>query len=194
MKNILFLIIGSFLPLALLARFAEANSMAQPQIGQPQKGTSQVQGLASFSLPSGTITENDMPKIKAIIPEVLTKINESIKPGGKKVDYQTIKSGIIAFQDWLKGQGCISQASTTYDIENTDKYYDNIFITHPGQLPFDITFNMDGGVKRPYRLLIFASTAELFSFASLVENKSIGGVPVPKSWPKDTLSYWENKL
>ena len=105
------------------------------------------------------------------------------KSAGKRADYQTIKSSILTFQDWLKRQGCISQASTTYDLEATDKYSDNIFFTYPGQLPFDIVFNMGRDMKKPYRLLIFVSTVDLFNFASLVENKSIGGVPALKNWP-----------
>ena len=126
--------------------------------------------------------------------EVLVKISESMKSTGKKADYQTLKSGILSFHDWLKQQGCINKASTTYDIESTDKWGDSIFYTFPGQLPFDIVFNMGGDVKKPYRLLIFVSQVDLLKFASLVENKSINGVPAIKSWPKDVESYWENKL
>jgi hypothetical protein len=191
MKNTLFMLISSFLPLGLLNLFAESNStLAQPQRGS---GSSLSQGLEAYSLPAGTITGNDMPRIKAVIQQVLGKISESEKSAGKRADYQTIKSGIFAFQDWLKRQGCISQASTTYDIETIDKYSENIFITYPGQLPFDIVFNMEGGMKKLYRLLMFVTTVDLFSFASLVENKSSSGVPVPKSWPKDVLSYWTDR-
>jgi hypothetical protein len=145
------------------------------------------------SLPSGTITASDLPGIKTQIQQVLDKISGSIKSTGKRADYLAIKSGILTLQDWLKRQGCISQVSTTYDIEATDKYSDNIFLSYPGQLPFDIVFNMEGDVKKPYRLLIFVTTVDLFNFASLAENRSALGVPVPKSWPKDTLSYWENR-
>lgn len=199
MENLLFMIMSSFLPLALLNLFAERISslgqpqMGPPQMGQQQRGASLSQGLKGYLLPTGTITQNDMPKIKTIIEQVLFNISESIKTAGERADYQTIKSGLLAFQDWLKAQGCVSQASTTYDIETTDNYSENIFITHPGQLPFDIVFDMEGGIERLYRLLIFVTTADLFNFGSLVENKSVGRVPVPENWPKDSWSYWEDR-
>jgi hypothetical protein len=195
MKNTLFMVISSFLPFAAFRLFAQANSsMAQPQPGQPQRESSLSQSLEAFSLPSGTVTENDMPKIKKVMEQVLSKISESMKSAGKRADYQTIKSGILTFQDWLKRQVCVSQLSTTYNIESTDKYSDSIFMTHPGQLPFDIVFNMEGGIKKPYRMMMFVDAFDLFNFGMLVENRSINGVPVPKSWPKDSMSYWENKL
>ena len=117
----------------------------------------------------------------------MNKINESGRSSGKRADDQTIKSGMLTFQDWLKRQGCISQASTTYDLEAADKYSDNIFFTYPGQLPFDIVFRMEGDMKKPYRLLIFVTRVDLFNFASLVENKSINGVPALKNWPSSYL-------
>lgn len=188
MENTLFVIIASFLPLSLLSLFAEGNSsMAQPQQGQPQRGDSSSQGLETCSLPAGTITEKDMPQIKTVIQQVLGRISESKKPAGKRADNQTIRSGILAFQGWLKRQGCISQASTSYDIEATDKYSDNIFFTYPGQLPFDIVFKMEGDIKRHYRLLIFVTAVDLFNLASLVENKSVNGVPALKNWPSSYL-------
>lgn len=191
MKNTLFMIISSFLPLTVLNLFAESNSaLAQPQKGQPQIGSSLSQGLEAYSLPAGTITENDIPKIKTVVQQVLSKISESKKSAGKKADYQTIKAGILTFQDWLKRQGCISQASTTYDIEATEKYADNIFFPYPGQLPFDIVFKTGGDMKKPYRLLVFVTRVDLFNIASLVENKTIGGVPALKNWP---LSYLEKR-
>jgi hypothetical protein len=199
MENLFFIIISSFLPLTLLHLFAERDSsmgppqMGFPQMGQRQRGASLSQGLKAYSLPAGAIAENDMPQIKTIIQQVLGNISESMKTAGQRADNQTIKSGILAFQDWLKAQGCVSQASTTYDIETADRYSENIFITYPGQLPFDIVFKMDGDVQKPYRLLIFVTPADLFNFASLVENKSIGGVPVPESWPKDSWSYWDDR-
>ena len=193
MENLFFIII-SFMPLALLHLFAERNSaMGPPQMGQLQRGPSLSQNLKAYSLPKGTITQNDMPKIKTIIQQALGNIGESIKTAGQRADNQTIKSGILAFQDWLKAQGCVSQASTTFDIESADNYSENIFMTYPGQLPFDIDFKMEGSAQKPYRLLIFVTTVDLFTFASLVENKSIGGVPVPESWPKDTWSYWRDR-
>ncbi len=193
MEITLFVIISSFLPLALLNLFAESNSsmaqpqQGQPQMGQPQRGTSPTQGLEAYSLPTGTITENDIPKIKTVIEQILGKISESKKSAGKRADNQAIRSGIITFQEWLKRQGCISQVSTNYDIETTDKYSDNIFFTYPGQLPFDIVFNMAGDIKKPYRLLIFITRADLLNLASLVENTSINGVPALKNWPSSYL-------
>jgi hypothetical protein len=198
MENLFFIIISSFLPLILLTLFAERNSSTaqppegQPQMGQPQRGSS-LSSLKAYSLPAGPITENDMPKIKTLIQQVLGKISEPVKSSGNRADNQTIKSYILLFLDWLNAQGCISQASTTYDIEKSDRYSDNIFITHPGQLPFDIDFKMEGDIGKPYRLLIFVTTVHLFEFASLVENKSIGGVPVPENWPKEAWSYWDER-
>jgi hypothetical protein len=200
MKNSVFIIISSFLPLAVLKLFAQSNStmaqpqqgqpqMVQPQMGQPQRGSSPDQGLEAFSLPSRPITEDDIPKIKSTIQQVLDKLSESKKSAEKRSDYQTIKTGILSFQDWLKKQGCISQASTTYDLEASDKYSENIFVPSPGQLPFDIIFNM-GEVKKQHRLMIFVSTIEFLRFGSLVENKSIGGVPALKNWPS---SYMETR-
>ncbi|MDB9822939.1 hypothetical protein OAC89_04485 [Deltaproteobacteria bacterium] len=192
MKNSFFMIISFFLPLTLLNLFAEENSsLAQPQQGQPQRGSSLSQGLEAYSLPTGTITENDVPGIKTVIEQVLNKISEPVKSAGKKADYQTIKSSILTFQDWLKAHGCVSQASTTYDIENTDRYSEHIFFTYPGQLPFDIIFNMGEDMKKPYRLLIFIDQADLFNFGSLIENKTIDGVPAMKNWPSD---YLEKRL
>ena len=194
MENSFFIIISAFLPLALLHLFAERNSsIGPPQMGQQQRGLSSNQSLKSYSLPTETITQNDMPQIKAIIEQVLGKISESMQFAGDRADYQAIKSGILAFQDWLKLQGCVSRASATYDIETIDNYPENIFITHPGQLPFDIVFKMEGDIEKPYRLLIFVTTVDLFNFGSLVENKSVGAVPVPANWPKDSWSYWEDR-
>jgi hypothetical protein len=199
MENLFFIIISSFLPLSLLTLFAESNSsMAQPPVGQPQTGQPQrgssLSSLKAYSLSTGPITENDMPKIKTLIQQVLSKISEPVKSSGTRADNQTIKSCILLFLDWLNAQGCVSRASTTYDIEKSDRYSDNIFLSHPGQLPFDITFKMEGKIEKPYRLLIFVTTVHLFEFASLVGNKSIGGVPVPKTWPKDAWSYWDEHL
>jgi len=165
--------------------------MGQGQMGQ-QRGSSSIESLKAYSLPTGTVTQNDMPQIKIIIEQVLDKISK-MNMAGDRVDYQTVKSSIFTFQDWLKAQGCVSQASTAYDIEATDKYSENIFITFPGQLPFDIDFKMEGDTTKPYRLMIFVTRADLFNFGSLVENKSLNGVPVPENWPKDTWSYWRDR-
>jgi hypothetical protein len=201
-KNSLLMIMSSFLPLAALKLFAQNNSsMAQPQPGQPQQrqpqrdqsqgGASPGQGLGTFTLPSGQITENDIPKIKITIQQMLEKLSESKKSAGKRSDNQTIKSGILSFQDWLRQQGCISQASSTYDLEAEDKYSDNIFITSPGQLPIDIVFKMGGGTKQ-YRMLLFVSPVDFLRFGSLVENR-LEKVPVPQNWPKNYMPYFENR-
>jgi hypothetical protein len=163
------------------------QQMGSPQMGRPQMGASSGQELEAFSLPKGTITENDIPQIKTVIQQALDKLSESRKTAGKRSDNQAIKSGILAFQDWLKKQGCVVQASTTYDIEATERYSENIFVSYPGQLPFDVVFKMSGESKKQYRLLIFVTAVDLFSFASLVENKSIGGVPALKNWPSSYL-------
>jgi len=184
MKNIFFMIISSFLPLTLLNLFAEANPSAQPQREAPAG-----KGLESYSLPSGNITEDDIPRIKTVIQQVLNKISESRKSSKKRSDYQAIKSGILTFQDWLKVQGCVNRASSPYDLEATDKYPENIFVPYPGQLPLDIVFKMERDMKQ-YRLMIFVSAVDFLDFGSLVENKSIGGVPALKNWPS---SYMETR-
>jgi len=184
------MIISSFLPLAVLKLFAQSNSsMAQPPI-QPQGGASHVQGLGVFSLPSGPITENDLPQIRTVIQQALDKLSESKKSAGKISDNQTIRTGILTFQNWLQQQACVNQASTTYDLEAIDKYSENIFVPSPGQLPFDIVFKIAGDVKKQHRLMIFVSAVDFLKFGSLVENKSIGGVPALKNWPS---SYMETR-
>ena len=191
MENALFMIISSFLPLILLSLFAERNF----SMGPPQRDVS-LSSLKAFSLPPGPITENDIPNIKTLIQQVLGKISEPVKMSGNRADNQTIKSNILTFQEWLKAQECVSQASPQafYDIEAPDRYSDNIFMTYPGQLPFDIVFKMEGDIEKPYRLLMFVTPVHLFEFASLVENKSIGGVPVPPNWPLDAWSYWDERM
>jgi hypothetical protein len=204
MKNSFLVRVGSFFGVTRLNLLAEGGSrMGQPQGGQRQMGspqmrglqmgTSSSQGLEAFSLPKGAIAESDIPQIKTIIQQALDKLSQSKKSSGKRADNESLKSGILAFQDWLRRQGCISQASSTYNLEATDKYSDNIFITFPGQLPFDIIFKMGEGKTKQYRILLFISPADFLSFGSLVENKSLGGVPVPPNWPKDTSSYWKDR-
>ena len=144
-------------------------------------------------MPSGPISDKDIPQIKTVIVRALNEINGSIKASGQKVDYETIKSGILGFQKWIKQQGCVSQASSRYDIESTEKYPTQIFVTYPGTLAFDINFKMSGSNKNPYRLLLFVSKVDLFAMASLVENKSLAGVPVPKGWPKNPWSFWTER-
>ena len=163
------------------------------QRGQGQNTPDLVQKLSKYVLPSKAIGDSDLPGIKTTIDGVCKEINASIKAAGQKVDYEVIKSGILDFQSWLKRQGCVRQASTRYDIESTEKYTDQIFFTYPGTLAFDIDFKMAGNTKKPYRLLLFVSKADLFNVASLVENSTIDGVPVPKDWPNNTWPYWNER-
>lgn len=163
------------------------------QRGQGQNTPDLAQKLSKYVLPSKAIGDSDLPGIKTMIDGVCKEINASIKAAGQKVDYEVIKSGILDFQSWLKRQGCVRQASTRYDIESTEKYTDQIFFTYPGTLAFDIDFKMAGNTKKPYRLLLFVTKADLFNVASLVENSTIDGVPVPKDWPNNTWSYFNER-
>jgi hypothetical protein len=163
------------------------------QRGQGQNTPDPAQKLSKYVLPSKAIGDSDLPGIKTMIDGVCKEINASIKAAGQKVDYEVIKSGILDFQSWLKRQGCVRQASTRYDIESTEKYTDQIFFTYPGTLAFDIDFKMAGNTKKPYRLLLFVTKADLFKVASLVENSTIDGIPVPKDWPNNTWSYWNER-
>ena len=187
MKRRFFMIISSLFLLTGSNLFRRNNSLtAQPQRSLPQREPSLIQELEAYSLPVGPITENDMPRIKTVLKQVLNKMSESMKSSGQagnRSELQPIKSGILIFQDWLNRQECINQAYASYDVEATDEYSEHIFMTYPGQLPFDIVFNMGGEMKKQYRLLIFVSTVDLFDFASLIENKTMLGVPVPKNWP-----------
>jgi hypothetical protein len=163
------------------------------QRGQGQNTPDLAQKLSKYVLPSKAIGDSDLPGIKTTIDGACKEINASIKAAGQKVDYEVIKSGILDFQSWLKRQGCVRQASTRYDIESTEKYTDQIFFTYPGTLAFDIDFKMAGNTKKPYRLLLFVTKADLFKVASLVENSTIDGIPVPKDWPNNTWSYWNER-
>jgi len=149
--------------------------------------------LAKIALPSGPVTDKDMAGVKAVIDQICSEISTSIKSAGRKVNYDTIKSGLLGFQDWLKKQGCVAQASTRYAIESTDKYDAQIFETYPGTIGFDVAFKQTGNAKKLYRLLLFVTTADLFSFGSLEENRTTAGIPVPKGWPKNPWSYWTDR-
>jgi len=152
------------------------------------------QKLAKYVLPSRPVTDSDMPGIKAMIDAVCGEISTSIKSAGQKVDDEAIKSGVLGFQDWLKKQGCVTQVTSPYDVDSADKYAGEIFATYPGMLPFHFEFKMAGNVTKPYRLLLFITKVDMFSLASLVENKTINGVPVPKDWPENPWTYWNNRL
>jgi hypothetical protein len=134
-----------------------------------------------------------MPGVQARMAEVLLKISGSATEGGKRADYQTIRSNLLIFQDWLKAQECVSDVSTSYDIENTGLYDEGIFIPHPGQLPFDIVFKTDGGKDEAWRLLLFVTTYDLFNFGSLVRNNAKEAVFIPERWPEDAPAFWESR-
>ena len=188
MKDLIFTAVSTFLPLTLLHLLSEGTPlMAQPGQGQPQGAASPGQGLGAYSLPPGQITEKDIPRIKTVMQDVLKTLSESNKSGKKRSDYQDIRSGILSFQQWLKQQGCVSRASTTYDLDATDRYAENIFVPYPGQLPFDIVFRMGGDTERQYRLMIFVSTVDFLDFGSLVENKSVAGVAALGNWPSSYM-------
>jgi hypothetical protein len=171
--------------------------MAQPLIdpsrmaGPRSQNEALSQKLASSALPAGRVRESDIPRIQSTIEKALKKISDSLKstgPDGSNADLDTVKSGILAFMDWLNRQGCVSKAGTTYDVEATDTYAESIFAVYPGQLPFDIVFNMQGDVNPQYRLLIFVSRLDFLSFGNLMKNTSLAGIPVPENWPGGYLS------
>ena len=171
-----------------------------PQGGAPMGQRQQAQAapplaqrLAKVALPSGPVADKDMAGIKAVIDQVCAEISTSIKAAGQKVDYEAIKRGLLGFQEWMKKQGCVSQASTRYHIESTDKYPAEIFETYPGTIGFDVTFKVAGNARKLYRLLLFVTTADLFSLGSLEENRTTAGIPVPKSWPENPWSYWTDR-
>jgi hypothetical protein len=152
-----------------------------------------LKSIGSFELPGGPVSEDDMPGIRARIEQVLLKISELAAPAGGRADYQTIRSNLFVFRDWLRAQGCVADVSSSYDIENTGLYGDSIFITHPGQLPFDIVFKMAGGAEQTWRLLLFVTTYDLFNFGSLVRNNAEEEVFIPEKWPEDAPAFWESR-
>ena len=169
------------------------SQQGQMQQGKAQGATAININLTKSSMPSGPLADADIPRIKAAIGDACNELNDGIRATEQKVDNDVLKSGLLGFQSWLKRQGCVSQASTKYAIESTDKYASQIFDTYPGTLAFDVYFKMAGANKNPYRLLIFVSKVDLFSLASLAENKSLAGVPVPKGWPKNPWSFWTER-
>jgi hypothetical protein len=154
---------------------------------------SRITAMNSFELPGGTVSEDDMPGIQARIEQVLAHLKESAAPAGSRADYPAIRSNLLAFQAWLRAQECVASASSSYDIENTNRYDDGIFITHPGQLPFDIVFKMEGGTEQAWGLLLFVTTYDLFDFGSLVKNNAKEAVFIPQKWPEDAPAFWESR-
>lgn len=159
--------------------FPRDTLMAQPQRAQAQDtATLSLELLETYSLPDVPVTADDIPGIKAVIQDVLSRISESLKGAGlaqSRADVQPIMSAILVFQDWLTGQRCVKQASNWY-VKAVDDYDDDIFISYPGEVPFDILFNMGEDEETGnglYRLMIFVNTVDLLRFASLAENKTI---------------------
>lgn len=190
MKKLFLIILISLFVLSGVNLFAEDNS----SITQPKWAPFFTQELLKvYPLPARPITENDIPGIKTVIQQVLNEISESIKSAEQaknKADVRPIMLGILIFQDWLRQQGCVKQASNWY-VEAIDKYSDHIFRPYPGEVPFDIVFNMGKNVEPKdslYRLLISVTTVDLLSFASLIENKKViasKGQNVPYLVPSD---------
>ena len=169
-----------------------ANSLSENT--QPEWAPFFIQELLeAYSLPAAPIKESDIPRIKAVIEEVLKEISVSIKSAElakNKVDVQPIMLGVLIFQDWLRGQDCVAQESNWY-VKGIDEYSDDIFRTWPGEVPFDIVFDMGGDVKAKdslYRLLIHVNTVDLLRFATLMENRTVivlGGGEVEYLVPSD---------
>jgi hypothetical protein len=175
MINISFIILISLFLLAVVNLFADDNSLTV----QPKWTPFFTQELLkAYSLPAAPITENDIPRIKTVIQEVLKEINESIKSADiakNRADVNPIILGICVFQDWLAGQGCVDQVSNWY-VKAIDKYDEEIFRFYPGEVPFDIVFDMGEDVKTKdslYRLMIFVTTVDLLRFASIIENRKV---------------------
>jgi hypothetical protein len=161
--------------LAVVNLFAEDNYLT----AQPNWTPFFTQELIkAYSLPAAPITENDILRIKTVIEEVLNEVNESIKSAEiskNKADVQPIILGVLIFQDWLAGQECVDQVSNWY-VKAIDKYDEEMFRFYPGEVPFDIVFDMGEDVKAKdslYRLMIFVTTVDLLRFASIIENKKV---------------------
>ncbi|MDB9823343.1 hypothetical protein OAC89_06575 [Deltaproteobacteria bacterium] len=185
-----FIILTSLFILAVVNFFTDDNSLT----AQPQWTPFLTQGLLdAYSLPAGPITENDIPRIKTVMQEVLNEVSESIKSAElakNKADVQPIMLGVLIFQDWLRGQGCVKQVSNWY-VETIDKYSDEMSRIYPGEVPFDIVFDMGEDIKAKdslYRLMIFVNNIDLLKFASLIENRRVivtGGEEVRYLVPSD---------
>jgi hypothetical protein len=151
------------------------------------------QKLSKYVLPSKPITDSDIAGVRTMIDAVCAEITSSIKSA--KVTDETIKTGVLGFRDWLKKQGCVANVTIPYTIESADKYGAEIFAVYPGQLPFHFEFKMTGSANKPYRLLLFITKVDGFSVASLVGNRTtITGVPMPKDWPENPWTYWNNPV
>ncbi len=161
------------------------------QRGKAQAAPDFSQKLSKYVLPSKPITDSDIAGVRTMMDAVCAEITGSIKSA--KVTDETLKTGVLGFRDWLKKQGCVANVTSPYDIDSADKYAAEIFAVYPGQLPFHFEFKMAGSANKPYRLLLFITKVDGFSVASLVGNKTtITGVPMPKDWPENPWTYWNN--
>lgn len=149
--------------------------MSQTQIGQSQGEVS----LQNFSLPAGALTEKDLPRVQAVIQQVVKNISESIKTGQQSIagsDGHLIVSGIRILKTWLAEQACIRKV--TFPYEDPGKYsndflLDYIFLSYPGQIPVNIVFNTEFEKTAGYRLLLFVNPVDLLKFASFAENSTV---------------------
>jgi hypothetical protein len=160
------------------------RGQAAPDLGQT---------LSKYVLPSKPITDSDIAGVRTMMDAVCAEITTSIKSA--KVSDETLKTGVLAFRDWLKKQGCVANVTSPYSIESADKYAAEIFAVYPGTLPFHFEFKMAGSANKPYRVLLFITKVDGFSVASLVGNKTtLTGVPFPKDWPENPWTYWNNPV
>jgi hypothetical protein len=151
------------------------------------------QKLSKYVLPSKPITDSDIAGVRTMMDAVCAEITSSIKSG--TVTYETLKTGVLGFRDWLKKQGCVANVTSPYNIESAEKYAAEIFAVYPGSLPFHFEFKIAGSPNKPYRVLLFITKVDGFSVASLVGNKTtFTGVPVPKDWPENPWTYWNNRV
>ena len=162
----------------------QRGGQAAPDLGQK---------LSKYVLPSKPITDSDIAGVRTMMDAVCAEITASIK--STKVNNETIKTGVLGFRDWLKKQGCVANVSSPYNVESAEKYAAEIFAVYPGSLPFHFEFKMAGSPNKPYRLLLYITKVDGFSVASLVGNKTtFTGVPVPKDWPENPWTYWNNRV
>jgi len=160
---------------------------------QGQAAPTLAEKLTKFALASGPVADKDMAGIRDMIEAVCAEISTSIKSA--KVSDETLKTGVLGFRDWLKKQGCVANVTSPYHVESADKYAAEIFAVYPGTLPFHFEFKMAGSANKPYRVLLFVTKVDGFSVASLVGNKTtFTGVPVPKDWPENPWTYWNNRV
>ena len=149
------------------------QTQGQPQMGQSQQGDQLLSQLETFSLPAEPIKDSDIPQIKTVIQQVVSKITETIKGQQRSAlasDFQPIMSGVNYFKNWLTQQKCVQQVTIPY-MEIPERFSSLIFISFPGQIPINIVFKMEDKKTAEYRMLLFASTTDILRYASFIENK-----------------------